>query len=138
MKAAVCHEFGKPLVVDEVALDSPRGAEIRVKISACAICHSDILFAEGAWGGDLPAVYGHEAAGAVEEVGPSVTRVKPGDHVVVTLIRACGSCYFCAQGEPNICETRFPLDERWPLTTIDGAPIKQGVAHRSVCRVRGR
>ena len=127
MKAAVCREFGKPLVVEEVALDPPHGGEVRVGIAACAICQSDVHFMDGAWGGDLPCVFGHEAAGVVEETGPGVVRIKPGDHVVVTLLRACGACYYCARGQPNICETTFPLDEVWPLKAADGSPIKQGL-----------
>ncbi|MGI9387604.1 MAG: alcohol dehydrogenase catalytic domain-containing protein, partial [Methyloligellaceae bacterium] len=59
MKAAVCREFNAPLVIEDVQLAEPGPGEIQVKTSACAICHSDIHFTEGAWGGDLPAVYGH-------------------------------------------------------------------------------
>jgi len=88
MKAAVCREFGKPLVIEEINLARPGPGEVLVNIKACAICHSDIFYAEGAWGGDLPAVYGHEAAGVVATTGSGVSRVKPGDHVVVTLIRS--------------------------------------------------
>ncbi|MCB0000649.1 MAG: alcohol dehydrogenase catalytic domain-containing protein, partial [Anaerolineales bacterium] len=73
MKAAVCYEFGKPLVIEEVVLDPPQANEVRVKLAACAICHSDILYMDGGWGGTLPAIYGHEAAGVVTEVGPGVT-----------------------------------------------------------------
>ncbi len=83
---------------------------MKIAVSACAICHSDIHFAEGAWGGTLPAVYGHEAAGVVEEVGPDVGRVRPGDRVVVSLLRSCGSCFFCARDEPHLCEGEFPAD----------------------------
>lgn len=90
MKAAVCREFGAPLTIEEVRLDPPQAGELTVKIAACAICHSDITYMQGGWGGALPAVYGHEAAGVVEAVGPDVTDLRPGDHVVVTLIRACG------------------------------------------------
>ena len=90
MKAAVCYEFGKPLVIEEVKLLPPETGEVQVKLAACAICHSDILYTEGAWGGDLPAVYGHEAAGIVESVGHGVKSFQPGDHVLVTLIRSCG------------------------------------------------
>jgi S-(hydroxymethyl)glutathione dehydrogenase/alcohol dehydrogenase len=107
MKAAICREFGKPLVIEEVELLPPRTGEVQVKLSACAICHSDILYAEGAWGGDLPAVYGHEASGIVETVGQGVTTVQPGDHVLVTLIRSCGTCHYCSQGDKVRCETVF-------------------------------
>jgi S-(hydroxymethyl)glutathione dehydrogenase / alcohol dehydrogenase len=127
VKAAVCYEFGKPLVIEEIDLDPPKAGEIKVKMAACAICHSDILFMEGAWGGTLPAVYGHEAAGLVEEVGPGVKGIAVGDHVVVTLIRSCGGCHFCAQGEQVLCETTFPLDEHGPLHSHDGQSIVQGL-----------
>ncbi len=127
MKAAVCHEFGKPLVVQEIEIASPQAGEIKVKLAACAICHSDILYMDGAWGGVLPAVYGHEAAGVVEEVGPGVTGFDSGDHVVVTLIRSCGCCHFCSQGQPVMCETTFRLDEDGPLRSKDGDTIHQGL-----------
>ena len=127
MKAAVCRAFGEPLVIEEVDLAPPGPGEIRVKLAACAICHSDIFYAEGAWGGDLPAVYGHEAAGMVEEVGPAVSTVKPGDHVVVTLIRSCGHCHYCSQGLPVACETSFPLDDGSPIKAADGSPVLHGL-----------
>lgn len=127
MKAAICYEFGKPLVIDEVALAEPQFGEIKVKMAACAICHSDIIYMDGGWGGDLPAVYGHEAAGIVEQVGHGVSFMKPGDHVVVTLVRSCGHCYYCSQGERHICETQFPLDQQGPLTATDGSAVKQGL-----------
>jgi S-(hydroxymethyl)glutathione dehydrogenase/alcohol dehydrogenase len=93
MKAAICREFGKPLVIEEINLAAPGPGEVLVDLRACAICHSDIFYAEGAWGGGLPAVYGHEAAGIVAATGSGVSRVRPGDHVVVTLIRSCGHCH---------------------------------------------
>ncbi len=127
VKAAVCREFGKPLVIEEVELLPPRAGEVQVKLNACAICHSDILYADGAWGGELPAIYGHEASGVVGTMGPGVTNVQPGDHVLVTLIRSCGTCHYCAQGERVRCETVFPLDEQSPLLTADGKPIVQGL-----------
>ena len=122
MRAAVCHAFGEPLRIEEVELDAPLANEVRVRIEACAVCHSDIHFAEGAWGGPLPAVYGHEAAGVVEEVGDGVTAVAPGDHVIVTLIRYCGSCWFCANGQPTQCDGAFPRTES-PLTAVDGSRV---------------
>ena len=127
MKAAVCHEFGKPLTVEEVTLDPPQAGEVKVKLAACAICHSDIHYMDGAWGGTLPAVYGHEAAGVVEEVGPRVAAVKPGQRVVVSLIRSCGRCFFCTRGESHMCETSFPLDRGGRLHTADGGALLQGL-----------
>ena len=127
MKAAVCRAFGAPLVIEELDLAPPGPGEIRVKIAACAICHSDIHYADGEWGGNLPAVYGHEAAGVVEETGPGVSTLQPGDHVVVTLIRSCGHCHYCTQGKLFSCETTFPLDEKSPLSAADGSPIVHGL-----------
>ncbi|MEM7346033.1 MAG: Zn-dependent alcohol dehydrogenase [Chloroflexota bacterium] len=127
MKAAVCYEFGKPLVIEELEIAPPQLGEVKIKLTACAICHSDIHYAEGAWGGVLPAVYGHEAAGIVEAVGPQVTQTKPGDHAVVTLVRSCGRCFYCMQGKFNMCETEFPLDRESRLKKKDGTSVLQGL-----------
>lgn len=128
MKAAVCHEFGKPLVIETVDLDEPGFGEVKVRLAACAICHSDIVFMDGGWGGALPAVYGHEASGVVEGVGEGVRAVRVGDHVLVTLIRSCGTCHFCVQGAHTNCETGFALDKNSPLRLRStGQWIKQGL-----------
>ncbi len=127
MKAAVCREFGKPLVIEDIELLPPNTGEVQVKLGACSICHSDILYAEGAWGGDLPAVYGHEAAGVVENVVDDVNNIQVGDHVLVTLIRSCGTCHYCSQGNKVQCSTAFPLDENSPLRTSDGELIAHGL-----------
>jgi S-(hydroxymethyl)glutathione dehydrogenase / alcohol dehydrogenase len=127
MRAAVCRAFGEPLVIETVDLASLGPGEVRVKMAACAICHSDIFYMDGAWGGELPAVYGHEAAGVVEAVGRGVSRLKPGDHVVATLIRSCGFCAFCADGAPVFCEEVFPLDRQTPLSDAAGKPLIHGL-----------
>lgn len=127
IKAAVCREFGAPLVIEEVLLAPPAMGEVEVTLDAVAICHSDISFADGAWGGHLPAVYGHEAAGIVSAVGAGVQGFVEGDAVVVTLIRSCGSCPSCAGGKPTICET--PHDTiNGPLKTADGGALEQAMA----------
>ncbi|MCP4183850.1 MAG: Zn-dependent alcohol dehydrogenase [Hyphomicrobiales bacterium] len=127
MKAAVCRQFGEPLVIEEIELAPPGPGEISVKMAACAICHSDIMYIDGAWGGVLPAVYGHEAAGKVEAVGKGVDTVSVGDHVVVTLIRSCGHCHYCSQGHAVACDTHFALDAQSPLRTMDGNAIAHGL-----------
>lgn len=128
MKAAVCHEFGKPLVIEDVDIGEPMFGEVKVKLSACAICHSDITYMDGGWGGTLPAVYGHEAAGVVTGIGDGVGSVNVGDHVLVTLIRSCGTCHYCVQGAQTSCETIFPLDNNSPLSFSDGrGRIVQGL-----------
>lgn len=123
MRAAVCRVFGAPLAIEDLVLDRPEEGEVRVDVAACAICHSDIHFIEGAWRGRLPAVYGHEAAGVVESVGAGVDAVRPGDRVVVSLIRACGRCFYCMRGESYLCEGELPIDARGRLHTTSGEPV---------------
>jgi Zn-dependent alcohol dehydrogenase len=127
VRAAVCRAFGAPLEIEELVLDGPREGEVRVRLAACAICHSDVSLIDGAWGGELPAVYGHEAAGVVEEVGAGVEGVAPGDSVVVSLLRSCGRCYFCSRGEAHLCEGEFPADRRAVLRTASGEAIGHGL-----------
>lgn len=121
MRAAVCREFGKPLSIEEVELGLIGEGDVHVRLAACAVCHSDIHFAEGAWGGQLPAVYGHEAAGVVIATGSTVTDVAEGDHVVVTLIRSCGSCAQCQRGNLVFCGTPFAADDSPRLTSLGTA-----------------
>jgi S-(hydroxymethyl)glutathione dehydrogenase/alcohol dehydrogenase len=116
-----------PLVVEDVELAPPNAGEVTVELAACTICHSDVASVRGDWGGVLPAVFGHEAAGVVVEVGPPVDGVKAGDHVVVTLVRSCGRCRFCRLGEPVLCSASFTLDEHGPLRSADRSPIQQGL-----------
>jgi Zn-dependent alcohol dehydrogenase len=126
-RAAVCHRFGEPVTVDEVELAAPGEDEVRVRLEACAICHSDVAYAHGAWGGRVPVVLGHEACGLVAEAGPGVSALRPGQRVVVSLVRHCGVCERCLAGEPTLCDARFPLDERSPLGFAGGGPIVQGL-----------
>ncbi len=127
MKAAVCYEFGAPLVVETVELDPPQRDEVKVRMAAVAICHSDIHLFRGEWGGSLPVIAGHEAAGVIEEVGEGVTSVQPGDHVVVSLLRSCGRCFYCTTGVPYCCEADYPRDQDSPLRTTRGDPIHVGL-----------
>ena len=125
IKAAVLRSFGEPLVIEDLTLRSPQASEVRVEIDAVAICHSDITFFDGGWGGDLPAVYGHEAAGRVVEIGSDVSHVAIGDRVVVTLIRSCGKCRPCRRGRPVACQSK--PDTGSPLTDASGATIAHGL-----------
>ncbi|MGR3638467.1 Zn-dependent alcohol dehydrogenase [Alterinioella nitratireducens] len=104
VKAAVCHAFGQDLRIEEITLRPPDLAEVEVRLEAVAICHSDISYMDGAWGGDLPAVYGHEAAGRITAVGAGVTGYRVGQKVLVTLIKSCGTCGPCAGGAPVYCD----------------------------------
>jgi len=126
MKAAVCYEFGKPLVIEEVSLDPPQTGEVKVRLAATGICHSDVHFIRGEWGGELPVIAGHEAAGVVEEVGKNVTLTKPGDAVVVSLVRSCGRCFYCVTGMPIDCEAKWSLETESRLRNQRGTSIGHG------------
>ena len=90
------------------------------------MCHSDIAFAEGAWGTFAPTVFGHEIAGVVEEVGPGA-ELRSGDRVLVSLIRSCGRCHACRDGRTVHCETQFALDHKSPLRSGARGEIGQGL-----------
>lgn len=126
MKAAVCYEFGKALVVEEVDLAPIKRDEVRVKVVATAVCHSDIHLIRGDLGdvlGGVPVIAGHESAGYVEEVGEDVTSVKPGDHVVTSVLRSCGECFYCRTGLPHLCRTKPPVDQESPIRNKNGQGI---------------
>jgi S-(hydroxymethyl)glutathione dehydrogenase / alcohol dehydrogenase len=127
VRAAVCRAHGARLAIEDLELAAAEGREVRVEVAACAVCHSDVAYARGAWGGELPAVYGHEAAGVVTEVGPDVDGVRPGDRVVVSLLRSCGRCAFCRGGEEHLCDGPFPGDSVPRLRTADGEPVVQAM-----------
>lgn len=103
-KAAVLYELHKPLVVEDIDVDDPKEGEVLVRVVASGVCHTDQSFIDGyqPWV-PLPIVLGHEGAGVVEKVGPGVTSVQPGDHVVLSWVPACGRCYYCTIGRPSLC-----------------------------------
>jgi S-(hydroxymethyl)glutathione dehydrogenase / alcohol dehydrogenase len=104
IRAAVLHEFGQPLLVEELELDPPKTGELQVRMAASGVCHSDLHVAQGVHPTELPVVLGHEGAGVVEQVGPGVVGFEPGDHVLLTWLPYCGHCRSCAGGWPNRCE----------------------------------
>ena len=105
MKAAVLEGANKPLIIEEIRIDSPRSNEVLVRLVASGVCHSDLHFVDGAWRTRYPVVLGHEAAGIVDAVGDTVTYVEPGDHVVISFQPFCGTCRFCQSGRPNLCQS---------------------------------
>ncbi len=127
MQAAVCYELGQPLVVEEIEIDPPRAGEVKVRIAAASICHSDVHLIRGEWGGEAPVVAGHEAAGIVTEIGEGVQDVAPGDRVVVSLLRSCGRCFYCAIGAAQHCEGAYALNRESRLRNMRGQRIAQGI-----------
>ena len=102
-KAVLCRELNKPVVVEEVRVDSPKRGEVMVKLAACGVCHSDLSATNGTIALPPPLVLGHEGAGEVIEVGEGVSGLAVGDHVVSSFIYMCGKCRFCAGGRPVLC-----------------------------------
>jgi alcohol dehydrogenase len=97
------YEASMPLVVEELELAGPGEGEVLVEIAAAGLCHSDLSVVDGTRPRPVPMVLGHEAAGVVEAVGPEVTDVREGDHVVLSFVPSCGLCAECAGGEPVLC-----------------------------------
>ena len=102
--AAILWEQGTPLSVETAELDAPGPGEVLIELKAAGVCHSDLHPARGDWPAKTPLVLGHEGAGIVREVGPSVTTVKAGDHVVLCWAPACGVCPPCLEGRAVLCD----------------------------------
>jgi aryl-alcohol dehydrogenase len=107
--AAVVEEAGGPFVLQDVELDAPRPDEVLVRIVAAGICHTDLTVQSGAIPFAFPGVLGHEGAGIVEEVGSAVTKVRPGDRVLLSFT-SCGRCASCRQGRPAYCDVWLPAN----------------------------
>ena len=118
IQAAVLHAPNTPFSIETLRLDDPRAGEVRVKIAACGVCHSDYHLVTGTTQHPMPVVCGHEGAGVVEAVGAGVTRVQPGDHVTLSWTPDCGHCFYCLRGQPNLCETY--TEPIWAGTMLDG------------------
>ena len=108
IKAALFGKPRTPLAIETLSLADPRDDEVRVRIMASGLCHSDLHVIDGDMEVPMPVVLGHEGAGIVESVGTSVTRVKVGDHVALSWAPECGVCRYCVGGRPNLCAASAP------------------------------
>ena len=105
VRAAVAHQAGKPLTIETVQLEGPRAGEVLVEIKATGVCHTDAFTLSGDDPeGLFPAILGHEGAGVVVEVGPGVTTLKPGDHVIPLYTPECRQCEYCLSQKTNLCQ----------------------------------
>lgn len=116
MRAALLEAIDTLKVFDDVEVDPPGPGEVSVRVQSCGVCHSDLHFVDGSLPGVMPSVLGHEAGGIVEEVGPGVLDLAPGDKVILTLRPPCGRCYWCVRGELSICPTNAQMSG----TLLDG------------------
>ncbi|MEU6842089.1 Zn-dependent alcohol dehydrogenase [Streptomyces sp. NPDC046716] len=103
VRAAVCTAVGSPLEITDIDLPEPGPGQVRIKLAAAGVCHSDLSLTNGTMRVPLPAVLGHEGAGTVVSVGESVTHVAPGDSVVLNWAPSCGCCHACSLGEVWLC-----------------------------------
>ncbi len=124
MRAAICYEVNKPLVVEDGVNVAPPGkGEVKVHVAATAVCHSDLHFLSGEIPSPLPGLAGHETAGYIDEVGEGVTALKPGDTVVIgTVTSGCGHCYYCTIGARHYCTERDAFMKP-KHTNKDGTPL---------------
>lgn len=124
-KAAVLYEYKKPMVIDEIQLDGPKEKEVLVKYKAAGLCHSDLSVINGVLPlPPLPCIPGHEGAGVVQEVGPGVSKVKPGDHILLMWVPVCGQCFYCLRGQHYLCADK---DKTRSGTMLDGTyRLKKG------------
>ena len=122
-RAAVIRAVGGAPEICTVELPPLEHDEVRVRLVATGVCHTDVAWADGQLTDTFPVVLGHESAGVVEEVGLAVTAVKPGDRVVLALAHNCGHCVYCETGRPMLCGRR---NERPPRLILDGSPLVQG------------
>jgi S-(hydroxymethyl)glutathione dehydrogenase/alcohol dehydrogenase len=105
MQAAILRGLNEPFQVTEVEIDGPKAGEVMVRMQASGVCHSDLSVIDGVIPFMLPMVGGHEGAGIVEEVGPGVTRVQAGDHVIISWVATCEKCFFCTHDQPQLCQS---------------------------------
>ena len=134
-RAAVMTGVAQPLEIrDDIEVEPPRAGEVKVRMGASGVCHSDLSMQNGTMMAAAPIILGHEGAGVVEEVGEGVTTVKPGDHVVISWVPQCGECFFCSHDQGYLCEaantalaTGGLLDGTTRFTS-QGGPVSQMAA----------
>ncbi|XP_063969325.1 alcohol dehydrogenase class-3-like [Lytechinus pictus] len=125
-RAAVAWEPKKPLSLEEVDVGPPRKGEVRIKITATGVCHTDAYTLSGADSeGKFPCILGHEGGGIVESIGEGVTSVKPGDHVVPLYIPQCYDCKFCRSKKTNLCSV---------VRSTQGAGVMPDGTSRFTCK----
>ncbi|OBI47214.1 alcohol dehydrogenase [Mycobacterium kyorinense] len=141
-RAAILHDVGGPWAVEEFELDAPRAGEVLIEMAAAGLCHSDDHILKGDMSAPnevlrslglptmFPTIGGHEGSGRVVEVGPGVTELAPGDHVVTSFVAVCGQCRWCATGMEYLCDTGIgtltpgmPTDGTFRHHTLDGKPL---------------
>ena len=121
VQGVVSKAVGEPVTLENIIVPDPGPGEAVVRIQACGVCHTDLHYREGGISNDFPFFLGHEAAGVVEEVGPGVKEVAPGDFVILNWRAVCGQCRSCFKGRPNICFSTHNASQK--MTLEDGTEL---------------
>ncbi|MFD5299039.1 S-(hydroxymethyl)mycothiol dehydrogenase [Streptomyces mutabilis] len=121
VRGVIARGKGEPVRVETIVVPDPGPGEAVVKVQACGVCHTDLHYREGGINDDFPFLLGHEAAGVVEQVGPGVTEVEPGDFVVLNWRAVCGRCRACRRGRPQYCFDTH--NARQKMTLTDGTEL---------------
>ena len=142
MRAAVLTEVNKPLQILDLEQEGPKAGEVRVQVKAAGVCMSDWHVMNGDWPLPLPMVLGHEAAGIVAELGPGVTNVKKGDHVIFSFRPHCGHCRYCSRGRTVLCSghndtPRWRMHDGTARVKLNGEPVNQMARIGTFSRIRG-
>ncbi|MEZ5218149.1 MAG: S-(hydroxymethyl)mycothiol dehydrogenase [Ilumatobacteraceae bacterium] len=116
VRGVVARGKGQPVGIETILVPDPGPGEALVAIKACGVCHTDLHYREGGINDDFPFLLGHEAAGIVEQVGPGVTGVAPGDFVILNWRAVCGNCRSCLKGKPQYCFATFNATQQMTLT----------------------
>ena len=125
VKGVIAGAKGAPVRVETILVPDPGPGEALVRVQACGVCHTDLHYREGAITNDFPFLLGHEASGIVEQVGPNVTNVAPGDFVILAWRAPCGTCRSCLRGRPWYCFAS--RNARQKMTRQDGTPLSAAI-----------
>ncbi|WP_030953759.1 alcohol dehydrogenase catalytic domain-containing protein, partial [Streptomyces sp. NRRL S-481] len=127
VRAAVLPAVGSPLEITGIDLPDPGPGQVRVRLAAAGVCHSDLSLSNGTMRVPVPAVLGHEGAGTVVAVGEGVTRVAPGDGVVLNWAPSCGACHACSLGEVWLCARALDGAADVYARTTEGTDLHPGL-----------
>jgi S-(hydroxymethyl)mycothiol dehydrogenase len=125
VKGVIAGAKGEPVRVETILVPDPGPGEALVRVQACGVCHTDLHYREGAITNDFPFLLGHEASGIVEQVGPNVTNVAPGDFVILAWRAPCGTCRSCLRGRPWYCFASRNAQQK--MTRQDGTPLSAAI-----------
>ena len=133
VKGVLARNKGAQVSVETIVVPDPGPGEVRVRVQACGVCHTDLHYREGAITNDFPFLLGHEASGIVESVGPNVETVSEGDFVILAWRAPCGNCRSCLRGRPWYCFAS--RNARQPMTLGDGTPLTAALGIGAFCEL---